>query len=81
MKTHRVELQNGTLVRIEGGDAQQVANFISNRLNGQQVLTTAAGEETPMLMPTLNFAKEAKQEAVVNTSEELPLEIPVLKFA
>lgn len=81
MKTHRVELQNGTLITIQGGDAQHVANFINNRLTHTHAVESAAEcDEPAMEMPVLNFGKE-QERVVAHEGDELPLVMPVLNFA
>lgn len=91
MNTTRVQLPNGNLLCIEGGDAQQVASIITNHLTrnvpteSPKVLPTlpfATRErleaETPMEMPVMNFG--VREQPVIETGGESPLVMPVMNF-
>ena len=82
MKTHRVELPDGNLLKIEGGDAEQVAKFLTNHLTRNMPLqTTAEGDEPPLLMPVINFSKESAHVLEQGGAEESAMEMPVMNFA
>lgn len=75
MKT-RVQLPNGSLLRIEGGDAQQVADIITNQLTRNVPDRSAETNETALPVPSLNFAKEQVQANAEAHGEESALALP-----
>jgi len=75
LHTTRVELPDGRLLTIEGGNAESTARFLQNHYLGGQ----ANNAEEPLEMPTMNFTK-TEVAAAADHGEEVALGIPVLNF-
>jgi hypothetical protein len=59
LNVQKVQLPDGTLLTIQGGDAANTAQIIANRLGGSRQEPPPSGShvEPPLVMPTLNFAR------------------------
>lgn len=73
----KVQLPNGNLLMIEGGNAQQVANVVNEYLTRNVPgMSTAASVEEALPVPLLNFAKEQVQTNAEADDEEAVLALP-----
>lgn len=85
LNTHNIELPDGRLMTIEGGDAASVAQMLSqevaksqpqqtqNQLVTQQPTTPAFnGTVAPLVAPVLNFSKE-EQASIARQPEQAPV--------
>jgi len=78
MTTHKVELPDGRLITIEGGNAESVANVITQRMGN----TRLARNEEPLELPQMQF-ESRMQPAVVGhlvSNDEEPLVMPAMTF-
>jgi hypothetical protein len=78
MQTTRVQLPDGRLVTILGGDAESTAALLRNHY-----LATNTATEEPLEMPSLGEALTNSQtrQAVTNDSEEEALPLPTHIFS
>lgn len=89
MNIQRVQLPDGTLVRIEGGDAAETARIVANYVGGGGGPVTnvpaSCTHEPPLPVPIWNFSKAHQVEApaiTANAGEEPALPpSPPLKFS
>ena len=87
MNIQRVQLPDGRLVRIEGGDAAETARIMANYVGGGPVTNVPASctHEPPLPVPIWNFLKADKAQApavTANAGEEPALPpSPPLKFS
>jgi hypothetical protein len=72
INTVKVELPDGTLLNIEGGNAKDTAHFLANRYLKNSIVTTEAKFQPPA---------QAFAQMVADSSEEEVLTLPVLNFA
>lgn len=66
INTQRVELADGTCLRIEGGDAAETARIVKNYIGGGNPVTNvpASGtHEPPLPVPVLNLTAAAEDSA------------------
>ena len=83
MQTRNLQLPDGRLVTIEGGDAEVIAKFIANHYLGIGLVTNTFETETPLELPSMAFSNETQQpetrahNAPVS-NEEIPLPLPTL---
>jgi len=78
MTTHKVELPDGRLITIEGGNAESVANVITQSIGN----TRLARNEEPLELPQMQFESRMQPVAaghLVNNGEE-PLAMPAMTF-
>lgn len=96
MNTTKVELPDGTLVKIEGGNAEDTARFITERYLKNSIVTTQArhpsqssgyGKEEALPVPVINWAKIAERQnqpvpvVVQSAHGEEPLPVAPMTFA
>jgi hypothetical protein len=84
INVQRVQLPDGSLIKIEGGDAAATARYIMNRLGIESgLVTNQAPPPEPLLPPVWNFLKNKTQdeepEEVVENGIR-PLMIPKIDF-
>jgi hypothetical protein len=84
MHVQRVQLPDGSLIKIEGGDAAYTAQYIINRLGLENgLVTNHAPPPEPLIPPVWNFSKEqaekSEPEEVVENGVR-PLIIPKIDF-
>lgn len=79
--THQIELPDGRLITVQGGNAEAVANIVAHKTGGGSGMVH---NETPLEMPAMNFTpptKDTKRPAVViRNGGETPLVMPALQF-
>jgi hypothetical protein len=83
----QVQLPDGTLMTIEGGNAADIATFLEAKLRttpGQSQIHVTNARETQLLLPILSFSPSAKREDVITTNFEkgqiVPLGLPDFRF-
>lgn len=76
-KSHTIELPDGRLVVVEGGDAESVANVIRQRIDCSQILHNV---EEALELPAMNFKQSAATEPLASNGDEQPLQMPQMKF-
>ena len=90
LNVQRVQLPDGTLVRIEGGNSRDTARFLANRL-GAHVTESGDSPEQPLEAPTTHTTNPPAQPSTVPVwlsqagsgfvaNGEEPLELPQMKF-
>jgi hypothetical protein len=87
MNTTRVQLPDGRLLKIEGGDARSTAKFLLNHYLGHGLLADADDDDEPLKLPVMKFEPRTKlssvpvttQTPILNTEKEA-LSLPVMKF-
>jgi len=82
----RLQMSDGTCLRIEGANADQVAAILNEKLAVDGLRGSPAtgpigngGDETPLAMPAMNFGKEPLG-SHCQAEGEAPLALPVMNF-
>lgn len=76
--THKVELPDGRLLTIEGGNAQSVANLVTLKMGGK--VEAIVQNEAPLAMPSMSFGEPKETTPTGNSGTEEPLAMPAMQF-
>jgi len=86
LNVQRVQLPDGTCIKIEGGDARSTAHFIANNYLGMHPVTQQDDGVEPLPLPSTNFepAPESSKPSSLFAGgvddDVTPLELPSMNL-